>query len=105
MMTGRFGNCGNLENVEQWRREQTITGLEHPQASLCIPGVGRIVVSSQSGKLRFYHAASYAPVKTPDFGAGANTDNMRYDQLYCRHDRLCEAANPGCPLFAAIGET
>jgi hypothetical protein len=50
-------------------------------------------------------AVRYAPVKTPDFGAGANTDNMRYDQLYCRHDRLCEAANPGCPLFAAIGES
>jgi hypothetical protein len=41
----------------------------------------------------------YAPVKTLDFGAGANTDNMRFDQLYCRHDGRCEAANPGCPLF------
>jgi hypothetical protein len=29
--------------------------------------------------LRFYDAASYALVKTLDFGAEANTDNMRYD--------------------------
>jgi len=44
-----------------------------------IPGVDRIAVSSQSGKLRFYDAASYALIKTLDFGAEANTDNMRYD--------------------------
>jgi DNA-binding beta-propeller fold protein YncE len=58
---------------------RTITGLEHPQASLYIPGLDRIAVSSQSGKLRFYDAATYALIKTLDFGAGANTDNMRYD--------------------------
>jgi hypothetical protein len=44
-----------------------------------VPGTDRIAVSSQSGKLRFYDAGSYALLKTLDFGAGANTDNMRYD--------------------------
>jgi len=36
-------------------------------------------VSSQSGKLRFYDAESYALVKALDFGVNADTDNMRYD--------------------------
>jgi hypothetical protein len=36
-------------------------------------------VSSQSGKLRFYDAASYVLVQTLDFGDDANSDNMRYD--------------------------
>ena len=58
---------------------RTIEGLEHPQASVYVPGTDRIAVSSQSGKLRFYDAGSYALLKTLDFGAGANTDNMRYD--------------------------
>jgi DNA-binding beta-propeller fold protein YncE len=57
----------------------TIEGLEHPQASLYLPSSDRIAVSSQSGKLRFYDAASYALVKTLDFGANADVDNMRYD--------------------------
>jgi hypothetical protein len=65
--------------IDSWKQVHTITGLEHPQASIYLPGVDRIVVSSQSGKLRFYDAASYALIKTLDFGAAANTDNMRYD--------------------------
>ena len=59
--------------------ETPITGLEHPQAAVYIPDVDRIAVSSQSGKLRFYDAASYVLVQTLDFGNEANTDNMRYD--------------------------
>jgi len=78
LIVSALGN-NTVEIVDQWRRVQSITGLEHPQASLYIPGVDRIVISSQSGKLRFYDAGSYALIKTLDFGAGANTDNMRYD--------------------------
>jgi DNA-binding beta-propeller fold protein YncE len=44
-----------------------------------VPGLDRIAVSSQSGKLRFYDAATYGLLKTRDFGANADTDNMRYD--------------------------
>src|SRR6266446_5565525 len=61
-----------VEIVNSWRRVHTITGLEHPQASVYVPGIDRIVVSSQSGKLRFYDAETYAHLKTLDFGV--NTD-------------------------------
>src|SRR5258707_11813 len=69
------------EIVNSWKRVRTITGLEHPQAAVYVPGIDRIAVSSQSGKLRFYDAESYALVKTLDFGANADTDNMRYDPV------------------------
>jgi hypothetical protein len=46
-----------------------------------MPGIDRIVVSSQSGKLRVYNAETYALLKTLDFGTDADTDNMRYDPL------------------------
>src|SRR5262249_8443544 len=48
-----------VEIVGDWKRRNTITGLDHPQAAVYIPDVDRIAVSSQSGKLRFYDAASY----------------------------------------------
>src|SRR5258708_18488657 len=70
-----------VEIVNSWRRVHTIAGLEHPKASVYLPGADRIAVSSQSGKLRFYDAESYALVKTLDFGVNANTDNMRYDAV------------------------
>ena len=73
-----LGN-NTVEIVDQWRRVASITGLEHPQASQYVPGFDRLAVSSQSGKLRFYDAANYALIKTLDFGADADTDNMRYD--------------------------
>ncbi len=57
----------------------SIAGLEHPQAAVHVPSVDRIAVSSQLGKLRFYNAENYALLKTLDFGANADTDNMRYD--------------------------
>jgi hypothetical protein len=78
LLVSALGN-NTVEVVDSWKQVHTISGLEHPQASVYIPGVDRIVVSSQSGKLRFYDAASYALIKTLDFGAGANTDNIRYD--------------------------
>jgi hypothetical protein len=78
LLVSALGN-NTVEIVESWKRVHTITGLEHPQASVYVPGVDRIVVSSQSGKLRFYDAATYGLIKTLDFGAEANTDNMRYD--------------------------
>jgi DNA-binding beta-propeller fold protein YncE len=78
LLVSALGN-NTVEVIDSWKQVHTIAGLEHPQASVYVPGVDRIAVSSQSGKLRFYDAASYALVKTLDFGAGANTDNMRYD--------------------------
>jgi hypothetical protein len=78
LIVSALGN-DTLEIVANWKRVHTITGLEHPQASVYIPGVDRIAVSSQSGNLRCYDAANYALVQTIDFGNDANTDNMRYD--------------------------
>jgi DNA-binding beta-propeller fold protein YncE len=78
LIVSALGN-DTVEIVDSWRRVRSITGLEHPQAAVYVPGVDRIVVSSQSGKLRFYDAETYALLKTLDFGANADTDNMRYD--------------------------
>jgi hypothetical protein len=78
LIVSALGN-DTVEIVGNWRRLHTITGLEGPQASVYIPGADRIAVSNQSGKLRFFDAATYAPVQTVDFGNDANTDNMRYD--------------------------
>jgi DNA-binding beta-propeller fold protein YncE len=78
LIVSALGN-NTVEIVDQWKQARSITGLEHPQASLYVPGVDRIAVSSQSGKLRFYDAGTYALIKTLDFGSGANTDNLRYD--------------------------
>jgi hypothetical protein len=80
LIVSALGN-DTVEILNSWRRVRTITGLEHPQAAVYVPGIDRIAVSSQSGKLRFYDAASFALVKTLDFGANANTDNMRYDPV------------------------
>ena len=79
LIVSALGN-DTVEIIGNWKRIHTITGLERPQASVYIPGVDRIAVSNQSGKLRFYDAATYALVQSLDFGADANTDNMRYDQ-------------------------
>ena len=78
LIVSALGN-NTVEIIDQWKRVHSIPGLEHPQGSIYLPEVDRIAVSSQSGKLRFYDAASYALLKTIDFGAGANTDNLRYD--------------------------
>jgi DNA-binding beta-propeller fold protein YncE len=78
LMVSALGN-DTVEIIDSWRRVHAIAGLEHPQAVLYVPGVDRIVVSSQSGKLRFYDAEAYTLVKSLDFGTNANTDNMRYD--------------------------
>jgi hypothetical protein len=78
LIVSALGN-DTVEIVDSWRRVRSITGLEHPQAAVYVPGLDRIVVSSQSGKLRFYAAETYALLKTLDFGANADTDNLRYD--------------------------
>jgi hypothetical protein len=80
LLVTALGN-NTVEIVDQWKRVGSITGLEHPQASLYLPGIDRIVVSSQSGKLRFYDSKTYSLMNTLDFGEGANTDNMRYDPV------------------------
>ena len=80
LIVSALGN-DTVEIVNSWKRVHTITGLEHPQASVYVPGIDRIAVSSQSGKLRFYDAESNSLVKTLDFGANANADNMRYDPV------------------------
>jgi hypothetical protein len=78
LLVAALGN-NTVEIVDSWRRVGSITGLEPPQAVVYVPGLDRIVVSSQSGKLRLYDAETYALLNTLDFGANADTDNMRYD--------------------------
>jgi hypothetical protein len=78
LIVSALGN-NTVEIINSWKRISTITGLEHPQGSLYVPGVDRIVVSSASGKVRFYDAGSYKLLKTIDFGPGSDTDNLRYD--------------------------
>ena len=78
LLVSALGN-DTVEIVSQWKRIHTISGLEHPQASVYLPGVDRIAVSSDSGKLRFFDAETFALVNTIDFGPDADTDNMRYD--------------------------
>jgi hypothetical protein len=78
LLVTALGN-NTVEIVDQWKRVGTIAGLEHPQATLYLPGLDRIAVSSQSGKLRFYDAESRSLIKTLDFGAGGDADNMRYE--------------------------
>ena len=58
LILSALGN-NTVEIVDQWKRTHSITGLEHPQASVYVPDVDRIVVSSRSGKLRFYEAGQY----------------------------------------------
>jgi hypothetical protein len=78
LIVSALGN-DTVEIIGNWKRLHTITGLARPQASVYIPGVDRIAVSDQSGKLRFFDAATYALAQTIDFGDGADADNMRYD--------------------------
>jgi hypothetical protein len=47
LMVSALGN-NTVEVISNWKRVHTITGFEHPQGSLYVPGVDRIVVSSQS---------------------------------------------------------
>src|SRR6516162_11100768 len=63
LIVSALGN-NTVEIIDQWKRVHSIPGLEHPQGSIYLPEVDRIAVSSQSGKLRFYDAASYALLKT-----------------------------------------
>jgi hypothetical protein len=90
LIVAALGN-NTVEIVDSWKRVRTITCLEHPQAAVYVPGLDRIVVSTQSGKLRFYDAETYALLDTLDFGANADTDNMRYDaaskRLYVGYGR------------------
>ena len=78
LLVAALGN-DTVEIIGDWRRRHSITGLEHPQAVVYVPGADRIAVSDQSGKVRFYDASSYELVRTVDFGEYANADNMRYD--------------------------
>jgi hypothetical protein len=73
-----LGN-NTVEILNSWNRIHTITGLEHPQGSVYVPGLDRIFVNSQSGKARIYDAGNFALLKTLDFGSVANADNIRYD--------------------------
>lgn len=78
LLTTALGN-NTVEIVDQWKRVHAIDGLEHPQPFVYLPTIGRIAMSSQSGKLRFYDASTYALVKTLDFGANTDADKLRYD--------------------------
>ena len=81
---GRRGNLfvsalGNntVEVVNNLRVIHTIRGLGHPQAVLYAAELDRLVVSAKDGKLRFFDGATFALLKTLDFGT--DTDNLRYE--------------------------
>ncbi len=78
VIVSALGN-NTVEIINSWKLIHTITGLEHPQGTLYVPGVDRIVVASSSGKVRIYDAGSFTLLKTLYFGAGSGTDNLRYD--------------------------
>jgi len=80
LLVSALGN-NTVEVVDQWKRARSIGDLEHPQGVIYVPDVDRVAVTSQSGKLRFYDAASYALLKTIDYGVRANADNIRYDPV------------------------
>ena len=48
LIVSALGN-DTVESANSWKRVRTITGLEHPQAAVYVPGIDRIAVSSQSG--------------------------------------------------------
>lgn len=57
-----------------------ITGLDHPQGALYIPGLNKLFVSTAgTGKLYIYNAQNYQLEKTINFGDDA--DNLRYDAI------------------------
>src|SRR5258708_13252395 len=74
LIVSALGN-DTVEIVNSWRRVPTIPALEHPQASVYLPGADRTPGSSQSGKLPFYSSESPAPPQTPDFRATPTTHN------------------------------
>jgi DNA-binding beta-propeller fold protein YncE len=78
MIVSALGNS-TVEILENWKRVHTITGFDHPQGIVYVPDLDKIVVSDQAGKVRFYNAETYALLKALDFGADADTDNLRYD--------------------------
>lgn len=78
LIVSALGN-DTVELIDSWKRVRTINGFDHPQGSIYIPDADRIAVSDQSGKLRFYEAQSYELLKTLDFGADGDADNLRYD--------------------------
>jgi hypothetical protein len=45
LIVSALGN-DTVEIIGDWKRRHTITGLEHPQAAVYIPGLDRIAVSS-----------------------------------------------------------
>src|SRR5258707_5202769 len=75
LIVSALGN-DTVEIVNSWRRVHTIAGLEHPQASVYLPGADRIAGSSQSCQLRFFVSESYPLVKTLDFGANDISTNI-----------------------------
>ena len=90
LIVSALGN-DTVEIVGDWKRRNTITGLEHPQAAVYIPEVDRIAVSSQSGKLRFYDAASYVLVRTLDFGNRPVTERRENNTLKITQPPGCGA--------------
>ena len=65
LIVSALGN-NTVEIINSWKRVHTITGLEHPQGELYVPGVDRIVVSSASGKVH------HRPANTQDHEMAAH---------------------------------
>src|SRR5260370_38952542 len=50
LLVSALGN-NTVEIIDSWERVHTISRLEHPQDSVYIPGLDRVVASSPSGEL------------------------------------------------------
>lgn len=71
-------NTVEVIDIKAGKRVKTITGLAEPQGVLYVPAIDRIyVANSKDGSVRIFDGASYALLKTLDYGDDA--DNLRYD--------------------------
>ncbi|MGC2744565.1 MAG: YncE family protein [Candidatus Angelobacter sp.] len=71
-------NTVEVIDIKAGKRVKTITGLAEPQGVLYVPTNDRLyVANAKDGSVRIFNGASYALLKTLDYGDDA--DNLRYD--------------------------
>ena len=79
-----FSGLGNdsVQIVDAFAGKQIkqIDGLSEPQGSLYVPETDTLyVANSASGHLNIYNGTTFALIKSIDYGAGSDPDNLRYD--------------------------
>jgi DNA-binding beta-propeller fold protein YncE len=71
-------NTVEVVDTFQGKVIHSIPGLSQPQGPLYVPGFDKLyVANAEDGKVRVFNGATYALIKTIDFGK--DPDNMRYD--------------------------